>query len=694
MSFVTLRIDNQEVTVPDGSTILDAARKLGIDIPTFCFNKDLPSLTSCYVCVVKDIKTGRFLPSCSVPAKANMEIDAGSDEVRDMRRTALELLLSEHTGDCEAPCTLACPAHARVEEYVQAGRRGDLLEALKIAKERIPLPLSIGRVCPRFCEKACRRQVLDNPVAINDFKRLSADMYYDEYMEDRLPLTGKKVGIVGAGPAGLATAYFLRLQGVASDLFEMMPKPGGMLRYGIPEHRLPKKILDQELAHFEKMGGIRIFCNQKLGEQIDLETLQKEYDAVVICVGSWKSSSAYLEGEDLATEGIQFLENLALNDRKGQNPGKTIVIGGGNTAMDCLRSAVRLGSDEVTCFYRRTEKEMPAEKIEYREALEEGVRFEFLVAPTKLREENGRKVLTCLRMKLGDPDVSGRRRPIPIEGSEFEVVADTVIAAIGQKTAAPEGIPTNRWGDIDASTKDGAIGDKLIFAAGDCVLGPATVVEAVASGRRAAMGILARFAGTTYEDPQEWNISRGHPNFVAPDDLVIIEPISRSNRTPQRLIPIEERKTTFNEVSYTFTVEEIMAEGERCIQCSCLEKTNCKLRKASGEYQASSDRFTGRKKKYPIDTRHPYVVLEPDKCIKCGLCILAGKEHLNKSILSFMDRGFSTRINTAFSRELEIGLEEAKIIVEICPTAALSFKKATQRLLNGIPPARNAVSSS
>jgi NADPH-dependent glutamate synthase beta subunit-like oxidoreductase/ferredoxin len=684
VSTVTLQINSQTVTVPAGSTVLDAARELGIDIPTFCFKDGLAPVTSCFVCIVKDEKTGRFLPSCTAPAINDMQIDASGADVRDMRKTALELLMSEHSGDCEAPCTIACPGHARVEEYVQAGKRGDMLEALKIIKERIPLPMSIGRVCPRFCEKECRRQVLDNAIAINDFKRLAADMYYDDYMEDCLPLNGKTVALIGAGPAGLATAYFLRLQGVASDLYEMMPEAGGMLRYGIPEYRLPKSILNRELAHFEKMGGIQIFCNKKLGNNLSLDDLKNKYDAVVVCVGSWKSSSARIEGEELAIGGIQFLEKLALNNWKGDNPGKTIVIGGGNTAMDCLRTSVRLGSDEVFCYYRRTEKEMPAEEIEYQEALEEGVKFEFLTAPQKLREENGRKVLTCLRMKLGEPDASGRRRPVPIEGSEFDVTADTVIAAIGQKTVAPPGIEPNRWGDIDASTKDGSVNDAMVFAAGDCVTGPATVVEAVALGHRAAMGILARFEGTTYEDPQEWNISRGHPNFLSPDDIVSIETPGESDRIPQRLIPVGERKTTFKEVSYTFTKDEILTEGDRCIQCSCTEKKDCALRVVCGSYEADPDKFGGTKRKYPVDTRHPYVILDPNKCIKCGACIQASREHLNKSILSFMERGFSTRIGTAFGREIEMSLEESKIIVEVCPTGALSFKKSAQELIEKI----------
>ena len=271
-------LDGRTVSAEPGQTILEVAKANGIEIPTLCREQRISRTTSCFVCVVKDKKTGRFLPSCSACPAQGQEIDASSDEVLDMRRTALNLLLSEHSGDCEAPCTMACPAHANVEEYVRAGRKGEFLESLKIIKERIPLPMSIGRVCPRFCEKECRRNVYGKPVAINEFKRLAADLYYDTYMEELPPETGKKVAIVGAGPAGLSAAYYLRRNGVAATIFEAMPKAGGMLRYGIPEYRLPKAILDRELAHFEKMG-VKFVFNRKLGENLQLEELEKEFAA-------------------------------------------------------------------------------------------------------------------------------------------------------------------------------------------------------------------------------------------------------------------------------------------------------------------------------------------------------------------------------------------------------------------------------
>jgi len=671
---ISITIDNKIFKAERGKTILEVARENNIHIPALCYNESVSHNTTCFVCVVKDVKSGRFLPSCAAMANDGMVIESDSEEVREMRQTALNLLLSEHTGDCEAPCTVACPAHARVEEYVRAGRNKDMLEALKIIKQRIPLPMSIGRVCPRFCEKDCRRNVIDKPIAINDFKRLAADMHYENYMEELPELTGQKVGIVGAGPGGLAVAYFLRLNGITSDLYEKMPKPGGMLRYGIPEYRLPKNILDKEIAHFDKMGGITIQCNQKLGDNLSLEELGKKYDAVAITIGSWKPSPMRAEGEELAEGGIQWLEKIALNDWSGENPGKTIVIGGGNTAMDCVRTSVRLGSAEVYCYYRRTEKEMPAEQIEIDEAREEGVNFEFLTAPVRLSEKNGKKILTCIRMELGEPDASGRRRPIPIKGSEFDVEADTVIAAIGQQTIAPDCLSTNKWGDIDVNTENYQMADK-IFSAGDCISGPATVVEAVAGARRAALGIIAHLKGENYKESYTINVSRGHWQSLRTDDLVYLRDVRKTDRQKMHLISLVERKTTFNEVAKTFSLDEISTEGERCFECSCTAKNECKLKDFSEMYNAHPEAIIGEKRRYDFDTRHSSIILDRNKCIKCGVCVKVCKEVVNQSLLGFKYRGFETHINTAFGDVLPFSCSDCGKCIETCPVGALDWKQ-------------------
>lgn len=673
MAQVRITIDGQTYTAEADQTILEVARENGINIPTLCHDDRVSRNTSCFLCVVQDARSGRWMPSCTSKVQEGMEINNATPQVADMRKTALNLLLSEHLGDCEAPCTLACPAHLRVEEYVRAGRDGDLLEALKIVKERIPLPLSVGRVCPRFCEDDCRRRVKDQPIAINDFKRLAADLHYQDYMEETADLSGQKVAIIGSGPAGLGVAYFLRLEGIGSDIYEKRAEPGGMLRYGIPEYRLPKEILDLEIAHLEKMGGVTIHCNQELGRDFQLQQLQQEYDAVVITVGCWQASSMRTEGEELAVGGIDFLEKLASQGYQMEDPGETIVVGGGNTAMDCVRSALRLTDSPVHCFYRRTEKEMPAEQIEIDEAREEGANFQFLTLPVSLRRQGEKLVLSCIKMELGEPDASGRRRPVPIEGSEFEVTADTVIAAIGQKTIAPDALPINDWGDV-AVDEDTLLVKDNIFAAGDCVTGPATVVEALGAARKAALSVACALRGEKLECEPQVNVSRGHWQSLSEEDLVLVGVPAQEDRVQQRLIQLDLRKDTFDEVSVTFTPEEIALEGKRCFECSCTAKNNCKLRDYSDDYGADPEYFGGERINPGYNAEHPEIIMDRGKCIKCGLCIKVCSEVVNEYLLGFKNRGYETKIDTAFGETLPLECRDCGKCLEACPVGALDWK--------------------
>ena len=675
MPDINFIIDGKPQTAAPGETILSVARRMGLDIPTLCYNQKISRTTSCFVCVVKDLKTGRFLPSCSACPSEGQQIDASSEEVQDMRRTALNLLLSEHTGDCEAPCTMACPAHASVEEYVREGRKGNFLESLKIIKKRIPLPMSVGRVCPRFCEKDCRKNIFGAAVSINDFKRLAADLHYDTYMEELPALNGKKVAVVGAGPAGFAAAYDLRLAGVAVTMFDKQPEAGGMLRYGIPEFRLPKDTLRRELEHFKKMG-VTWECGRELGKNLSLNELKKSYDAVIIAVGSWQASAMRIEGDELAEMGIDWLGAIADKNWKDcKNPGKTLVVGGGNTAMDCTRTAIRLGG-EATIVYRRTQKEMPAQAIEIEEAIEEGAKLQILTAPVRLyKKDSGKLALVCQKMELGEPDASGRRKPEPVPGSDFEIEADTVIAAIGQRTVAPAGLAATKRGDVEVCGKTLlCTGTDNVFAAGDCVTGPKTVVESIASAHRTADAVLAFLDKREYTPAPEFNVSRGHWADLKKDDLVFLHEVSDAERVKPEMIPLELRKTTFTEISPTIPAEKIRKEGERCIECSCTAKGDCKLKKYSTLLGCDPKKYSGERPHGAPDTRHPVIIFDRQKCVRCGTCVKVCGEIINKHLLAPMKRGFQTVVGTAFNEGLPLSCKDCGACIEECPVGALDWR--------------------
>ena len=447
-----------------------------------------------------------------------------------------------------------------------------------------------------------------------------------------------------------------------------------MLRYGIPQFRLPKEILDREIAHFEKMG-IAFEFGKEFGKDVTAEGLSKAYDAVIVCVGSWSPSAMRIEGEEFAEQGIRWLEKLAKENYQGKNPGRTVVVGGGNTAMDCARDAIRLGGD-VTVLYRRTQNEMPAEQLEVNEAMEEGVKFSFLTAPLSLKKnDNGALVLACQKMELGEPDASGRRSPVPVPGSDFEMEVDTVIAAIGQRTKAPAGMPADKRGNVVASKEELRCGEGKIFAAGDCVSGPATVVEAVAAGRKAAIAAMDAIEGRPHVEPPVFNVSRGHWRSLSHDDLVFVRQDCKSERVKPEFIPLEERKTTFKELFPTIPAEKIQAEGERCIECSCTAKGECKLKKYSEKYQVKPDMFKGTKQVVAADTRHPHIIHDRMKCVKCGICVKTCSEIISKNLLAFMKRGFNTSVGTALNQGFPSYCKDCGACISECPVGALDWRE-------------------
>jgi formate dehydrogenase major subunit len=461
---IEITLDGKKLLVEPGKTILDVAESQGIRIPTLCHDRRLEPYASCWVCLVQVEKAKGFVPSCSTRVMPGMVIATGSPEVTAARRMALDLLLSNHYGDCKAPCTLTCPSNIDIQGYLGLVANGKFAEALELIRRDNPMPAVIGRICPRPCEEKCRRNLVEEPLNINGIKRFVADFEAGAGGMTARPVpapNGRKVAVVGAGPAGLAAAWYLSEEGVRVTLLESMEKAGGMLRYGIPDYRLPPAVLDEAVAQMLGMGAT-LQCGVRLGKDVTLDALRAQYDAVVLAFGAWKGRGLRIPGEDhpAVLSGIDFLRDV--NSAKPVKVGKIVaIIGGGNTALDAARCSMRRGASKVTMYYRRTREEMPASDAEIEETMEEGIDIQYLAAPVSIETENGSlKTLTLLRMALGEPDASGRRRPVPVDGSEFSVPVDTIISAVGQysDTKLLSGIPGlvdekgNLKADVDTGT--------------------------------------------------------------------------------------------------------------------------------------------------------------------------------------------------------------------------------------------------
>jgi NADPH-dependent glutamate synthase beta subunit-like oxidoreductase len=475
--------------------------------------------------------------------------------------------------ECLAPCRQKCPAQVNVPKYIEHIKHGEYAEALLTVKESNPLPLSTGRVCPEPCALACRRKIGDEPVAINYLKRFAADweMEHGRLHIPVAPDTGKRVAIIGGGPGGLSAAYYLRRLGHAVSIFEKMPALGGMLRYGIPEYRLPKKILDWEIDGILGLG-IEATTNVALGRDFTLEFLHAEgFDAVLLAVGAWADRGLGLGEEGLKgmVSGITFLERYH-HDEPIPVQGKVAVIGGGNTAIDAARTSLRSGAEEVTIVYRRSRDEMPANPAEIVAAEEEGIQFRFLSAPVRVVSTEGRVTgLELQRMELGEPDPSGRRRPVPVEGSEEVIDCQLVVEAVGQmpnldfleKEGMPA-LPVTRWTTIDADETTLQTDVPWIFTCGDCFTGPGLMVEAIGAGRYVARSIhytMMEGAIPPVEDRQTEMIS---DSLFA--SIVGVKPTPKVH---EPVVTLEDRLGTFKEVEGTIDEEDARYEATRCLNC-------------------------------------------------------------------------------------------------------------------------------
>jgi formate dehydrogenase major subunit len=678
---VTLTIDNRQVSAEPGTTVLEAARLLGIRVPTLCHVAGLEPVSSCFVCAVQIEGHRSLSPSCAMPVSEGMVVRTDTEDVRVARRMALELLLSDHAGECVAPCAARCPAGLDIPGFIRGIAAGDNRRSMEVIGETLALPGALGRICPRLCEQECRRCDHDQGLAIGALHRYSADRDASEsnrYGPRVGRATGRSVGIVGAGPAGLAAAQFLLQKGHACTLYDAQADPGGMLRYGIPEYRLPKVALDDEISGVRKLGA-EFQMGRRWGADFTLSELRKTHDAVFLAIGAQRAQGLRCEGEDLALSGVAFLDRLAKGERPALGP-EVVVVGGGNTAMDCARSAVRLGPQSVKVVYRRTRREMPCLMEEVEGAEAEGVGIEYLVAPVRLeRKGDNRLALSCQRMRLGEPDSSGRRRPEPVAGSEFVIECSTLIAAIGQAVdcslAEREGLKVTAWG-IAADETTLATNLPGVFAGGDAVLGADLAVRAVAAGRIAAASIDQHLRGeAVVGEPAMAGIAMRPVDDA--EQAEIFREIEKAARVPVPEIEMERRLSSFEEVEGGLSEADAVREARRCMTCGCRKADCCTVRQLAAEYAADSYRFSGARRRFSQDVSHPEIIYEPGKCIMCDACVRIAAEAGEELGVAAIGRGFDVTMAVPFGEPLSEGLRKvARRCAEACPSGALALRTA------------------
>ncbi|QCQ22483.1 NAD(P)-binding protein [Desulfoglaeba alkanexedens] len=525
-----------------------------------------------------------------------------------------------------APCQMACPTSIDIPSYLAHLAQGRFKEALEIIRLDNPFPWVCGLICPHPCERACVRANLDDPINIKYLKAYVAERAEEAgaYRPHQpAPSQGRKVAVVGSGPAGLAAAHYLALMGYGVTIFEALPIPGGLLMTGIPEYRLPRKVVEKEIAMILALG-VEIRTGITVGRDVTIDELREDgFEAFFLGIGAHQGYKLKIEGETdfpQVYDAIAFLREVNLGDRR--RPGdRVVVVGGGNAAMDAARTSVRLGCREVHVAYRRTRDQMPAHHEEIAQAMEEGVRFHFLAVPLRVGGEDGRVTyLECLKARLGKPDASGRRRPIPVAGSEFKIEVDAVITAIGQQPdlthfgeAIPVQVTARNLIVTDPYTTCTNVAD--IFAGGDAVTGPATVVEAIAAGKQAALDIDYMLSGRSGPPP----IFRAHRRDRVPFAPISAEEKVTARRPTMPLVPAEERRRNFNPVELGYNEEQARQEAMRCLRCDVCIRCGACERVCRDQMKVHALQFSPISTTERILTDYPRVA---ERCIACGACAL------------------------------------------------------------------------
>lgn len=682
---LSISINGQNIVAQEGITILSAAKRAEINIPTLCHVKGIEEDRPCEICVVEVSGRDGFVLSCSELITDGMVITTESKALSEHRKQRLSTLTKVHFGDCKAPCNLTCPGQINVQGYIAHVAKGEYAEALRLVMDRNPLPFSVGRVCPRFCETRCRRILVDEPVSINHLKRFVADWCMENDVDLKMtkaPSTGKKIAVIGGGPAGLTASFYLALKGHEVTIYEAMPKLGGMLRYGLPDYKIPRDIVDYETTAILKLG-ISVKLSQKWGKDFSLQDLQDQgYDATFIGIGAWVPIPFEIPGATLP--GVMAATDLlrdAVLGKKLNLGHSAAVIGGNNVAMEAARTLLRLGVDEVTVIFPKPRTDMPANQRIIDEAEHEGVQFLMVAAPVQITE-NDQDGLTVelIRMRLSEPDKRGSRTPEAIPGSSNTIQVDTVVYSFGQaafpdSTVALAGLEEklelSKSNCLQANVRTSLTSLPGVFAAGDAVSGTRTVIQTVVAARRAAENIHGFVLGQPKApSDSRFNFTRGKSFDEV--DVRNFEGVKTKLREKMPTRPPATSIQDFDEIKLGFNEKMAQREAERCLSCGCTAFDRCDYKRLAIEFNADPNK-SGMPSEplYQIDRTHPAIVVDLNKCIYCKRCQKSCQyEALDLSCSSFDEEGRPLVISFSFNDKCV----SCGQCVDNCATGALNKK--------------------
>ncbi len=696
---VKLTINGTLCTATKGETVLQAAKRAGIEIPALCNVDGMAPWGACRLCLIEVEGWSKLQAACTTWVDNGLVVRTETPRVRAKRQSYLKMYLSDHDSYCEAPCSNSCPTHIDIPAFLERVADGDFAAAAAIVADDLPFAGVLGRVCPRYCEPECRRGQVDDPIAICALHRAAGDKSPAKLVPGRS--TGKRVAVIGGGPAGLSAAWYLTRAGHAVTIYDRNDKPGGMLRYSVPPFRLPEAVLDRELEPLWD-AGVRFVDGVGLGSEVTLEgLLQAGMDAVFVGVGAWRGRSARLAGAKAALDGLEFLRTL--HDGRKPRLGKAVVvIGDGQTALDAARSAVRLGAKSVTVVARHAADALPAGARDVAAASDEGVEFVYSAEARKVTTDKAGKAtgVECVAVSAG-PD--GKLRPE--RGSAFTVPATNVIVAhdytpdVGD---SDEELGFTPWGTLQADPFTGRTQTPGVFAGGDAVSAAKSAIHAVAAGKRAALSIDAWLKGDDLDSLEaDLALYAGLPYLEQLHDAGKLTDVGRRlvERSPVWLkmgsaaataprvkmpaVPVAKRSAGFDEVEKGFSAAQARAEAARCLQCVCPSNGACDLQRLGIEYDVTDNDLVvsgALVRQVEAAHEHPFIQRDMDRCIACGRCVRVCRDVAGPACYDFSGRGFAIRVDTPYGEPLQLAdCITCGRCVTVCPTGALTLNERELR---------------